>query len=81
MSKDEVRGIIEQARERENRDRRFFAMLKGVRLDEHTSDDPVEQAKEAARQRMIAEEAGKRGVSEDEVRFEQLGVGLGYEEE
>lgn len=56
-------------------------MLKGVRLDEHTSDDPVEQAKEAARQRMIAEEAGKRGVSEDEVRFEQLGVGLGYEEE
>ena len=56
-------------------EKKFAAGLKGINLDdEKGEDDPVERA----RVRAIAKQQGK---SEEEVRYKQLDLGLGYEEE
>jgi DNA-binding transcriptional MerR regulator len=75
ISLDELQAILEANRERELRDRRFAAALKGINLDEHVAADAKEKVEEMKRKI----EALNEGLSEDQFEFNDLG--LDFEEE
>jgi hypothetical protein len=75
ISLTELQSILEAYREKELRDRRFTAALKGIDLDESmngSAKDRVEEMKRKA-------EAVQSGISEDQFEFDDLG--LDFEEE
>lgn len=73
ISLAELEAILEASREKEMRDRRFAAALKGVDLD--TSSDAKEKVEEMKRKAQAMQD----GMSEDKFEFDELG--LDFEEE
>lgn len=69
---DELHMILKAARDREERQNRFAAALKGINLDEGKNDE----AFEAVQRRAEARLAGK---TEDEIEFEELGIEIEVE--
>lgn len=74
LSIPELELIVHAKRDIENRHHRFLAALQGADLDDHADDeiDPVEEV----RLQILAE---KRGVSVEQIMFEESDSGLGYE--
>lgn len=70
MTLDELQAILEASREQEYRRQKFAAALKGIDLDEKKSNDSsFEEVKRRA-------EAQLRGVSEEELEFSDIGIGV-----
>lgn len=67
LSLPELEHVVTAAREKEMRNNRFMAALKGVNLDEDTAVDKVEEMK-----RRI--EAERAGVSVEALDFMDMGI-------
>lgn len=69
---DELNAILDAARERQEREWRFAASLKGIDLPSSDGgEDPVERAKKRAAAEMA-------GVSEEQLEFADLGIEVEY---
>jgi hypothetical protein len=76
LSLDELQAILEASREQEYKRQKFAAALKGIDLDEQrgqSNDSSFEEVKRRA-------EAKLRGVSEEELEFTDIGIGVVEEE-
>lgn len=72
LTLDELQAILEASREQEYRRQKFAAALKGVDLDAQkggSGDASFEEVKRRA-------EAKLRGVSEEEIEFSEIGIGI-----
>jgi hypothetical protein len=69
LSMDELIAILDASREREQRQNRFAAALKGVKLEEDSAEERFNQVR-------IRAEARRRKLPEDQVVFEKIGIKL-----
>lgn len=76
ISLPELMSIVESSREKELRDRRFAAALKGINLDEQSGSSAKDRVEEMKRK---AEAMQSNNISEDQFEFDELG--LDFEEE
>lgn len=78
LTLEELVWTVEAARKRDERQNKFLAALKGINLDDDgeetlTAEEKVEEMKRKA--------AGRaKGMSDDEIEFEDLGLDIEVEE-
>lgn len=75
LSLAELTAIVGAARDRERAAQKFAAALKGIDLDENSSEDSEDMFKRAENKA----KAMLSGKSETEVEFEDLGMGIEIE--
>ena len=73
---DELRVILDAAREREHRNQRFMAAIQGIDIDKDKKDAAKERF-EAVEQRVQARLQGK---TKEELEYDELGLDVEIEE-
>lgn len=73
LTLEELNLLLKSVREREHRDRKFMAALKGIDLDEGNKDEEFQKIK-------IKADAELAGRTEEEYVFDMIGIDIVNEE-
>lgn len=69
---DELEAVVRAAREREHRNHKFLAALKGVDIDEDKKESPKDRVEEM-KKKIAARRAGK---TPEQLELEDFGIGF-----